>query len=89
MNINCFTFPLFKKTKEVNQLKNCIKSFQRNCFGCTFTDHSKGFGGKYGVQTDRVDANAESYEYQPELQKHSSQKGKTCHDNVEFLLAIV
>jgi len=30
------------------------------------TDHSKGFGGKFGVQTDRVDRSAHDFNEQPE-----------------------
>ena len=39
------------------------------------SDYSEGFGGKYGVQTDRVDASAVGYEHKDELSKHESQKG--------------
>ena len=42
-----------------------------------FKDHSVGFGGKYGVQKDRVDQSALGYDHQEKLQKHESQKGKT------------
>lgn len=34
---------------------------------------SDGYGGKYGVQKDRVDKSAMGYEYQYETTKHSSQ----------------
>ena len=40
-----------------------------------FSDHSKGFGGKYGVQTDRVDKSAFGYDHHEKLEKHESQKG--------------
>ena len=36
------------------------------------TDHSKGFGGKFGVQKDRKDSCAEDYGYQGKTEKHSS-----------------
>lgn len=42
---------------------------------CLFSDGSKGFGGKYGVQTDRKDKSAVGYEYQGKVDKHDSQKG--------------
>ena len=37
-------------------------------------DYSAGFGGKYGVQKDRVDQSAVGYEHQEKLSQHSSQK---------------
>ena len=37
---------------------------------------SLGYGGKYGVQKDRVDKSAVGFEYQADLGKHASQKGK-------------
>ncbi len=37
------------------------------------TKPSLGYGGKFGVQNDRVDKSAVGFEYQPEPQKHSSQ----------------
>lgn len=40
-----------------------------------FVDYSKGFGGKYGVQTDRVDKSALGYEHHEQVDKHESQKG--------------
>lgn len=46
---------------------------------CTFltvnVDYSTGFGGKYGVQTDRKDKSALGWEHQEKLEKHESQKG--------------
>lgn len=39
------------------------------------TDHSVGFGGKFGVQSDRVDKSAVGWEYHEKLQQHESQKG--------------
>lgn len=40
-----------------------------------FSDYSKGFGGKYGVQTDRVDKSAVGYDHQEKLGQHESQQG--------------
>ena len=40
------------------------------------TDYSKGFGGKYGVQKDHVDKSAVGWDYQEQVEKHESQKGK-------------
>lgn len=39
------------------------------------TDYSKGFGGKYGVEKDKVDKAALGYEYKGQTEKHQSQKG--------------
>merc|ERR1712176_1153540 len=36
-------------------------------------DAAKGFGGKFGVQKDRVDKSAVGFEHQSELSKHTSQ----------------
>lgn len=38
-------------------------------------DYSSGFGGKYGVQADRVDRSAVGFDYQGKTEKHESQKG--------------
>ena len=45
---------------------------------CLALDHSMGFGGKFGVQKDRVDASALGFDHQEKLQKHESQKGENC-----------
>ena len=39
-------------------------------------DYSAGFGGKYGVQKDRQDKAAHTYEEREALAKHESQKGE-------------
>ena len=41
-----------------------------------FIDYKAGFGGKYGVQNDRVDKCAVGWEHKENLTKHESQKGK-------------
>lgn len=41
-----------------------------------FPDYSKGFGGKYGVEKDKVDQAALGFDYKGETEKHQSQKGK-------------
>jgi len=51
-----------------NTFTNISKSY--------FPDHSKGFGGKFGVQTDRKDASAVGYDHQEKLEQHESQKGE-------------
>ena len=37
-------------------------------------DASKGFGGKYGVQRDRMDKTAEGHDFIGKTEAHSSQK---------------
>ncbi|KAI2653794.1 Src substrate cortactin [Labeo rohita] len=41
---------------------------------CSQTDTSKGFGGKFGVEADRVDQSAVGFEYAGKTEKHASQK---------------
>ena len=40
-----------------------------------FADGSKGFGGRFGVQTDRQDKSARGWDDKAELNQHESQKG--------------
>ena len=42
-------------------------------------DYATGFGGKYGVQTDRKDKSALGWDHQESLSQHDSQKGKQLH----------
>lgn len=39
-------------------------------------DYVTGFGGKFGVQTDRQDKSAVGWDHVDKLQKHESQTGK-------------
>lgn len=41
-----------------------------------FSDYSKGFGGKYGVEREKVDKVALGYDYKGQTEKHQSQKGE-------------
>ena len=43
-------------------------------------DYKQGFGGQFGVQTDRVDKSAHSWQHHEKLEKHVSQKGIQTHD---------
>ena len=43
------------------------------------TDYAKGFGGKFGIQKDRVDKSALGWDYQEKVEKHESQKGIGFH----------
>lgn len=38
-------------------------------------DYSKGFGGRFGIEKDRVDESALGWEHQEKLSKHESQRG--------------
>ena len=38
-----------------------------------FSDYKTGFGGKFGVQSDRVDKSALSWDHHEQLNKHESQ----------------
>jgi hypothetical protein len=40
-----------------------------------FLDYSRGFGGKFGIDKDKVDKSAVGFEYQGKTEKHESQKG--------------
>lgn len=51
------------------------------CSGQHFTpsiisDYSKGFGGRYGVEKDKVDKAAVGFDYKSQAEKHDSQKGE-------------
>ena len=39
-------------------------------------DYKTGFGGDFGVQTDRVDKSAVGWEHHEQIDKHESQKGR-------------
>ena len=49
------------------------------CVSCLSADYVKGFGGKFGVQTDRQDKSALGWDHQEKLQLHESQKGTGSH----------
>lgn len=51
------------------------------CYFCLCThkyfllDYTKGFGGKFGIQTDRVDKSAVGFDHFEKVSKHESQRG--------------
>ena len=45
-----------------------------NTISFFFVDYKTGFGGEFGVQSDRVDKSALGWEHRDELNKHESQK---------------
>jgi len=49
-------------------------------------DYSSGFGGKFGVQKDRQDKSAHTWEEQQALAKHASQKGELQHIRKFFMI---
>ena len=53
-----------------------------------FSDYTSGFGGKFGVQKDRVDKSAVGWSHHEKVEKHESQKG-TKHFFVFFMIVIV
>jgi Repeat in HS1/Cortactin len=38
-------------------------------------DYKTGFGGKFGVQTDRMDKSSLGWDHHEQVEKHVSQKG--------------
>lgn len=50
-----------------------------------FLDYSKGFGGKYGVEKEKVDKAALGYDYKGQTEKHQSQKGEFKLQPLSFL----
>ena len=40
-----------------------------------FLDYKTGFGGKFGVQTDRMDKSSLGWDHHEKVEKHVSQKG--------------
>ena len=44
---------------------------------CFAPDYSQGFGGKFGVQTDRQDKSAAGWDHVEKVDKHESQKGES------------
>lgn len=51
---------------------------------CPSLDYSKGFGGKYGVEKEKVDKSALGYDYKGQTEKHQSQKGEGSLATVTF-----
>jgi hypothetical protein len=49
-------------------------------------DYSTGFGGKFGVQSDRVDKSAVGWSHHEKVDKHESQKGQSISLTVQLML---
>ena len=58
--------------KHASQKGNLIVR-AKNDLNQKFIDYSTGFGGKFGVQKDRVDKTALGWEHKEQVEKHSSQ----------------
>lgn len=50
-------------------------------FPSPLLDYSKGFGGKFGVEKEKVDKAALGYDYKGQTEKHESQKGEVLTDS--------
>lgn len=50
------------------------------------SDYSKGFGGKFGVEKEKVDKAALGYDYKSKTEKHQSQKGEAALSMCSSLL---
>lgn len=46
---------------------------------CGFSDYKAGFGGRFGVQSERQDSCAVGFDYKERLAKHESQQGIVAH----------
>ena len=46
------------------------------CFFSIALDYKTGFGGKFGVQNDRMDKSSVGWDHVEKVEKHVSQKGK-------------
>lgn len=55
----------------------CLSSGSLTACRSVPADYSSGFGGKYGVQADRVDKSAVGFDYQGKTEKHESQRGQS------------
>lgn len=53
-------------------------SFTFTCSLCIFADYKKGFGGKFGVQSDRKDKSAAGWDEHETLAAHESQTSADC-----------
>lgn len=47
-------------------------------------DYVSGFGGKFGVQSDRQDRSAVGWDHLEKVEKHESQKGELCVFTIVF-----
>jgi hypothetical protein len=76
--VNLFDYLLFV-TISIAELRDNVthedETIRQNWAHESQTDAKKGFGGAFGVQSDRVDKSAVGFEYHEKLAAHASQKG--------------
>lgn len=71
-----FYYLLHRKTpKQIHHVWENLRCNKAYC-DSVVTDYSKGFGGKYGVEKEKVDKAALGYDYKSQTEKHQSQKGE-------------
>lgn len=76
--------------RKVSQQPQLLLTFE--CFGLdafslvSCSDYSKGFGGKFGVEREKVDKAALGYDYKSETEKHQSQKGVVALSMCPYIL---
>lgn len=54
-----------------------------------YSDYKTGFGGEYGVQSDRVDKSAVGWEHHENLNKHQSQTDYSKGQKLDIIKLIV
>lgn len=65
---------IMKKLPNTKARQVIIKNYSR-IYLTSFSDYKKGFGGQFGVQSDRVDKSAAGWEEHEKMAKHESQTG--------------
>jgi cortactin len=70
MNKNNFSIDKLRDEVKKDSEEKKLKEYEQSQ-----NNFSKGYGGKYGVQKDRLDKSAVGFEYQADIDKHASQKG--------------
>ncbi len=60
-----------------------------DCLSWLPIDYKTGFGGQFGVQTDRVDKSALSWEHHEKVEKHESQKGDQSQLTAGWFVALI
>ena len=69
---------IMRRLISMSHKKVCFMAFSfMYCFYLPwYSDYKTGFGGDFGVQSDRVDKSAVGWEHHEKVDKHDSQKGK-------------
>lgn len=78
------------RLRKVSHLSShLIRRQFRSHIHVVFSDYSKGFGGKYGVEREKVDRAALGYDYKSQTEKHQSQKGEFMLSQLTILSQVV